>query len=109
MALPGTWMMYFDWTCDGGYGSTPMTVNANGTWTSGEGYSGVWVQAAGMVIFDFSTGTIYTGNVASQSITGIQRAADGAVGCFYMLQAGAPTAADETRRAKGKADVSGKK
>jgi hypothetical protein len=109
MALPGTWMLYFDWNCDGGYGNTPMTVNANGTWTSGEGYSGVWIQAAGMVIFDFSTGTVYAGNVASQSITGIQRAADGAVGCFYMLQSGAPTAADQPARAKGKADSSGKR
>jgi hypothetical protein len=109
MALPGTWTMYFDWTCNGGYGNTPMTINANGTWTSGEGYSGVWVQAAGMVIFDFSGGTIYCGNLASQSITGISRASTGAVGCFYMLQAGAPGAGAEIRRAEGKADVSGKK
>ncbi len=102
-------MCYFDWNCDGGYGDTPMTINADGTWTSGEGYTGVWIQAAGMVIFVFSTGTVYSGNVASQSITGIQRAANGGVGCFYMLQAGALPAEREARRATGKADVSGKK
>lgn len=108
MAVPGNWMLYYDWNCDGGYGSTTMTINANGTWTNGQGYSGPWIQAAGMLTFQFNNfKTTYSGNLASQSVTGIQSTFIGGNGCFYMLQAGAlPTA--EERQVKGKADSSGK-
>jgi hypothetical protein len=108
MPVPGNWTLFYDWSCAGSYGSTSMTINANGTWTNGQGYSGVWVQAAGMLTFKFNnSNTTYSGNLASKSVTGIQSTFAGLNGCFYMLEAGVPTAHAELA-AKGKADSSGK-
>ncbi len=108
MSLPGNWTLHYDWGCSGNYGSTSMAINANGTWTNGQGYSGVWVQAAGMLTFKFNnSNTTYSGNLASKSVTGIQSTFAGLNGCFYMLQAGAPMAAAEVHE-KGKSDSSGK-
>jgi hypothetical protein len=109
MPVTGNWTLYYDWGCTGSYGSTSMTINANGTWTNGQGFSGVWVQAAGMLTFKFNNiNTTYSGNLASKSVTGIESTFGGENGCFYLLQAGAPTAMEETRE-KGKPDSSGKK
>lgn len=85
-----------------------MTLNANGTWSSGQGYSGQWVQVAGLLIFKFNNGnTTYAGNLADRSITGIQSTFAGLNGCFYMLQSGVLTTFAE-ERGKHKADSSGK-
>ena len=109
MSVAGSWTLFFNWGCAGTtYGTRPMTISANGTWTNGEGYSGVWVQEAGMLTFKFdNSNTTYSGNVANSSITGIQSTFAGLNGCFYMLAAGAPTAID-AKAAKHKADSSGK-
>ncbi len=108
MPVPGNWTLFYDWNCSGNYGSTSMTINANGTWTNGQGYSGVWVQAAGMLMFKFNgINTTYAGNLASKSVTGIQSTFSGLNGCFYMLEAGAPTAFAEAH-VKGHSDSSGK-
>jgi hypothetical protein len=107
MAVPGNWTLFYDWGCDGGYGRTPMSINANGTWTNGEGHSGQWVQAAGMLMFTFNNSeTTYCGNLASQSITGISTTFGGLNGCFYLLQQGVPTSF-EAERAAGKPDAQG--
>jgi len=85
-----------------------MTVSADGTWTNGEGASGLWVEAAGMFLFTFNNSeTTYAGNLASQSITGISTTFTGLTGCFYMFQEGVPTAFIAERSA-GKADASGR-
>ena len=108
MAIPGSWTLYYDWGCDGGYGSTPMTINADGTWSNGEGYNGQWVAAAGELMFQFSNSQVtYAGNLASQSVTGISSTFSGLTGCFYMLQEGAPAEFAAARRAEGKSDSSG--
>jgi hypothetical protein len=107
MAVPGNWTLFYDWSCDGSYSKTTMTVNGNGTFTLGEGSSGKWVQIAGMFMFKFNgLDTTYAGNLASKSITGISTTFSGLNGCFYMLQAGVPTSfADE--RVAGKLDATG--
>jgi len=108
MAVSGSWTLFYDWGCDGSYSKTSMTVNTNGTWSSGEGYNGVWVQIAGMFMFTFNNSdTTYAGNLASKSITGISTTFSGLNDCFYMLQAGVPTTFVE-ERAKGKVDSKGK-
>jgi hypothetical protein len=108
VAMEGTWTLFYDWDCDGSYSSASMTLSANGTWTSSEGYSGPWVQVGGMFIFTFdSSKTTYAGNVASKSVTGVMTTFSGLNGCFYMLQQGVPTAF-AAQRAAGKADASGK-
>ena len=54
MSVTGNWTLNYDWGCTGSYSTTSMTIDANGTWTNGQGYSGVWVQAAGMLTFKFN-------------------------------------------------------
>ena len=109
MTFPGKWTLYYDWRCDGNYNSTPITVAADSTWTNSEGYKGHWVQAAGMITFQF-TGyhTTYSGNLASKSVTGIMSNFGGTNGCFYMLQAGAPHIAATAEHVRGKPDAAGK-
>ena len=41
MAVPGTWTLFYDWDCDGSYSKATMTLKADGTWTSSEGYNGL--------------------------------------------------------------------
>jgi hypothetical protein len=97
VAVTGNWTLFYDWDCDGSYGKTTMTVNANGTLTIGEGSSGRWVQVAGMFMFNFNNdaSVTYAGNLASKSIVGISTTTLNGLGrsngCFYMLQAGVPT------------------
>lgn len=108
MAVTGSWTLFYDWNCDGSYSSTSMTVNPGGTWTNGEGHSGLWVQSAGMFMFTFNNSeTTYAGNLASKSITGISTTFAGLNGCFYMLQSGVPTAFKD-QRAVGKMDSLGR-
>jgi hypothetical protein len=98
MAVIGNWTLFYDWNCDGSYSKTTMAVKAGGTWTNGEGASGLWVQIAGMFMFNFKNSeTTYAGNLASKSITGISTTFSGLTGCFYMLQAGVPTSFTEER------------
>lgn len=51
--VPGAGTLYYDWAAMGATETRRLPINGNGTWTSGEGYSysGLWVQAAGMLIF----------------------------------------------------------
>ncbi len=108
MAVTGNWTLFYDWGCDGGYSSTTMDVKTDGTWTNGEGFSGPWVQVAGMFLFHFDNSeTTYSGNLANQSITGISTSFRGSTGCFYMLQSGVPTSFT-ARRVEKKADSLGK-
>ena len=108
MAITGNWTLFYDWNCDGSYSKETFTVNAGGTWTDGEGHSGLWVQSAGMFMFTFNNSeTTYAGNWTSKSITGISTTFGGLKGCFYMLQAGVPKSF-EAERVAGKLDASGK-
>lgn len=106
MAVPGNWTLFYDWGCDGGYSRLNMSVNADGSWTA-PGFTGTWVQVAGMFMFTFNNSdTTYAGNLANQSITGISTTFGGLNGCFYMLQEGVPTSF-VAERIDRKADMAG--
>jgi hypothetical protein len=109
MAFPGNWTLFYDWDCDGTYSTAPMTINNDGTFAV-EGYSGQWVESAGMIEFKFNapSTTTYAGNLASKSVTGISATFEGLNGCFYMLQEGVPTTFVAERAARKGMDVSGK-
>jgi len=108
MSVVGKWTLFYDWNSTGNYGSTPMTIAAGGTWTNGQGYSGVWVQVAGILTFQFNNSkTTYSGNLADKSVTGINTTFAGLNGSFYMLESGAAAAHAESR-AHSVADASGK-
>jgi hypothetical protein len=86
-----------------------MTIESNNSWTNGQGYSGTWVQVAGVLTFQFNNSkTTYSGNLADKSVTGINTTFGGLNGSFYMLEAGAAAAAQQATRAHGVADSSGK-
>lgn len=111
MAVPGLWTIFYDWACDGSYSYTSLTIKEDGTFTTGEGSGGEWSQVAGMLMLIFApSGTTYAGNLASKSVTGIQRMGyTAAPGCFYMLQKGVPTPPTELagERVTTKPDVAG--
>lgn len=108
MTITGNWTLFYDWSSDGSYSKTTMTVNAGGTFTDGEGHSGKWVQISGMFMFTFNnTETTYSGNWTSKSITGIATTFSGLTGSFYMLQSGVPTSF-HAERVTDKKDAIGK-
>lgn len=113
MAITGSWTLFYDWNSDGSYSKTSMTINAGGTWTNGEGASGVWIQVSGMFMFLFNNSkTTYAANFASKSMTGISTTFAGLTGSFYLLQSGVLPLAQEEKeeqgvKAKGKKDASG--
>lgn len=107
----GNWTMFYDWDCDGSFGAVEMILNSNHTWTSSEGYNGKWVRQEGMIIFNFSNSkTVYNGNIASKSITGINTTfKNNLSGCFYMLQEGAtPLASQQASETSETMDSQGK-
>ena len=97
MSVPGSWTLFYDWGSTGTYRSTPMTIALNNTWTNGEGYSGTWVQVAGILAFQFNNSTTtYSGNLADKSVTGVNTTFSGSSGsvpnsacamAFFSLQA----------------------
>lgn len=81
----GEWILYYDWGCTGYYNSAYMTVNADGTWTNSEGYTGPWVDGRCLFLFTFDGyETTYTGTERLHNIVGIMTTFYGSQGCFYM-------------------------
>lgn len=103
MAVSGTWNLKYSWGCSGGYGSTTITFNAGGTFSSPP-YTGKWSQTNGNIVwrFDQSPGAVYGGVVNGGAIVGNMTTFSGG-GCFYALtQSGATQAeAMETAAAEG--------
>ena len=112
MAVSGTWKIFYDWGCDGGYSNTTITFNADGTFKTGEGYTGKWVQVAGMITWRYDSGTTYAGNVIGGAINGMQTTWSGFNGCFYCTAntatATATATAASATTAKAKSDSAGK-
>jgi hypothetical protein len=88
LTIPGSWILYYDWGCDGDRGSTVITFNANGTWYSGQGYTGIWVKGRHMLMLHFDRyNTTYSGVIFSREIKGIESTfqyAGSLQGCFTM-------------------------
>lgn len=102
----GEWTLAADWGCDGTYSTVVMVISTNDAWSDNAGNTGTWFMTAGMLTFKVKTSsTMYSGVVASKSVTGIQANFDTrSTGCFYMLKADLPgiaTARDDS------ADVTG--
>lgn len=116
MAIPGSWTLFYSWGCGTSYASTSLTINTNGTWSNGQGYTGKWVLTEGMFlqIFNGST-TVYGGNTSGNIIAGTMTTFTGLTGCWYAKKAGvtplkgAKTAAADTSGAKGGAKKGAKK
>jgi hypothetical protein len=49
MSIAGQWTLFYSWGCSGSYNQTSITFNANGTFKTGDGFSGQWATNAGDV------------------------------------------------------------
>lgn len=77
----GTWNYYYDWSCNGGYGSTTITFNADGTFTSTP-YTGKWYMVQGYIMWIYSSGTTYSGTIIGGAMVGMMNA-NTMTGCWY--------------------------
>jgi hypothetical protein len=91
--IAGTkWILYYDWDCDGSYGSSVMTINKNGTWSNDQGNTGLWIRGQHVFIFRFDNlpnnlETTYSGIILTKRIQGIMSTfqfAGSRKGCFHM-------------------------
>jgi hypothetical protein len=87
-SIVGKWIKYYDWDCDGDPGSTFLTINSNGTWSSDEGYTGLWITGRHMLTFIYDgSETTYSGVMFISQIKGIMSTfqyAQSRQGCFHM-------------------------
>ena len=83
--MNGTWNFFFSWGCNGFYGQTTLTLNNDGTFTTGDGGKGNWAQVGGMVNLLYSVGAnpSYSGNVLGSAIVGMILTPGGDTGCWY--------------------------
>lgn len=108
MAVSGTWNLKFSWGCAGSYGSSPITFNANGTFSLPP-YTGRWSQTNGNIVWLFDqVATVYGGVVNGGAIVG-NMSNFSIHGCFYALtQSGAPQAEQlEAAAVAGQPDAAG--
>src|SRR4051812_28209134 len=55
LATTGVWIYHYSWGCTGSYGTTTLTVYADGTWKSGEGYTGQWISNGFLFTFHYNS------------------------------------------------------
>lgn len=87
--LLGSWTLHYDWSCSGSYGSTPITFNAGGTFSSPP-YTGHWSQHDGQIVWRFDQGgqAVYGGTAIDNAMAGISTTFAGLNGCWYALRVG---------------------
>ncbi|HYK45794.1 MAG TPA: hypothetical protein VEV83_11530 [Parafilimonas sp.] len=105
--VTGNWILYYDWLCSGLYSAVALDVYANGTWHTGSGYTGEWVEGRRIFMRKYDGfETVYSGIIRSEKkISGIMTTWDGTHGCFYMVPATDPKFKAEIN---GSRDESGK-
>ena len=94
MSVPGTWTLNFDWGCGGNYSHTPITFNANETFSLPP-YTGKWSSHDGQIIwrFDQAPSSVYGGTVVDSAMVGISSTLAGLNGCWYATKTTSTTKA----------------
>jgi hypothetical protein len=84
----GTWNLYYDWGCNNSYSSTTMTINSDGTFTSGTSLAGEWFETDDCkIIFQFSNGTTYSGTKVGRVMLGMMATTYSTLrGCWYAVR-----------------------
>ncbi len=108
MPVVGKWELYYYWIGNPGpYGNTEMTVNSNGTWTSAQSYTGLWVEVDGTILWQFDGSKVtYAGNIAGDAMVGAMSTFAGMNGYWYATKAGTAKLAKER---KSEFDIAGNK
>lgn len=85
-SVVGTWNYYYDWGCNGGYSTTTITFNTNGTFTAGS-LSGKWYQVESQIIWEFKNGTTYAGSKVGGVMSGMMATTWSTLkGCWYCTK-----------------------
>lgn len=93
MNIAGEWTLFYSFGCSGGYSQTTVTFNANGTFKTGDGYSGQWAANAGDVqwVYEPAPSAVYSGNVIGGAMNGaMTNFKISAQGCWYATTAKIP-------------------
>jgi hypothetical protein len=108
--VPGDWVVYYDWGCNGWPGSAVNAFNADHTFTTSEEEWGTWQHVNNRMVWTFSSGSQYTGFIAGDVMAGTMHGANGDPGCWeaervraavVTVRSGEQTAAGEPAGAPG--------
>jgi hypothetical protein len=87
MSVPGTWVLHYSWGCTSKYAQTPITLEADGTF-SGPG-AGKWRLRNGTLMLSFDSGPAkYGGTVDGNVGSGAMSTFAGLNGCWYLVRKG---------------------
>lgn len=103
MNIQGTWAVYFDWYANNQVGVTTIVLDTDGTFTTTQKYTGLWINVAGMIVLRFggkNITTVYAGNIAGDYATGVVGTFGSGTapnGYFNMQKLQGTTTVDEVR------------
>jgi len=95
MSIVGEWTLFYSWGCSGRYGQSTITFSNNGTFKTGDGYSGQWASPAGDVqwVYEPTPSAVYSGNVIGGAMNGVMTNFHlGEQGCWYATTPNIPAA-----------------
>jgi hypothetical protein len=78
----GTWLLSYDWGCNGTYGLATWHVHTGGVFIDSDGISGGWSVDGNSITLNYTTGYIYGGTVDGDRMDGTMTASDGDRGCW---------------------------
>lgn len=78
----GTWVMVYDWRCDGSTATVVWHIHSNGTYISSEGATGNWSVSKSSITLNYAGGTIYGGEVDGDKMSGTMNDTKGVSGCW---------------------------
>jgi len=86
--IAGTWILAYDWGCQGLPFYAEWYINGDGTFTSSDGFSGTWSLNGGQVTITYSGGAVYTGTVTENQLEGTMVSPSGSTGCWSANYSG---------------------
>jgi hypothetical protein len=104
MSIAGEWTLFYSFGCSGGYGQTTIRFSSNGTFTTGDGFSGQWASLAGDVqfIYEAAPSAVYAGNVIGGAMNGMMTNFKiNAEGCWYATTSKIPANFASERKLEG--------
>jgi hypothetical protein len=79
----GTWIMTFDWGCDGSAGTVVWHIYTGGAFNDNQGNSGGWAVKKKDITLSYSNGTNYGGDVDDDRMSGTMTSVGtGTQGCW---------------------------
>jgi hypothetical protein len=95
MSIVGNWKLFYSWGCSGTYNETSLTFANNGTFKTGDGFSGQWatVGANAQWVYEPTPSAVYSGIATGGAMHGMMTNFKlGEHGCWYRTIATIPAA-----------------